>query len=307
MVKFVGIQEQIRNNNRKSVFLLLAFPLLILVSLFAIIYFLNVDQYQNYNLDLTIDRFLQAVPFVLVFVLIWFVIAYFGHSKMIAMATGAKTLERRNNMRVYNLVENLCMSVGMQMPKVQIIESNALNTYASGLNQSNYTVTLTRGIIEKLDDDELEGVIAHELMHIRNNDVRLLVVSIIFVGIFAFVVEVAFRNVLYGGGRRRDKNSGNIMIVVLIVSLVAYFFSLLFKFSLSRSREYMADSGAAEMTRKPWALASALRKISNNHQVEEVKNSEVKQMFIENRSNGLMGLFTTHPPIDKRINFLEQF
>lgn len=306
-MKFVGIQEQIRNNNRKSVFLLLAFPLLILVSLFAIIYFLNVDQYQNYNLDLTIDRFLQAVPFVLAFVLIWFVIAYFGHSKMIAMATGAKTLERRNNMRVYNLVENLCMSVGMQMPKVQIIESNALNAYASGLNQSNYTVTLTRGIIEKLDDDELEGVIAHELMHIRNNDVRLLVVSIIFVGIFAFVVEVAFRNVLYGGDKRRDKNSGNIMIVVLIVSLVAYFFSLLFKFSLSRSREYMADSGAAEMTRKPWALASALRKISTNHQVEEVKNSEVKQMFIENRSNGLMGLFTTHPPIDKRINFLEQF
>ena len=90
-MKFVGIQEQIRNNNRKSVFLLLAFPLLILVSLFAIIYFLNVDQYQNYNLDLTIDRFLQAVPFVLAFVLIWFVIAYFGHSKMIAMATGAGT------------------------------------------------------------------------------------------------------------------------------------------------------------------------------------------------------------------------
>lgn len=306
-MKFVGIQEQIRNNNRKSVFLLLAFPLLILVSLFAIIYFLNVDQYQNYNLDLTIDRFLQAVPFVLAFVLIWFVIAYFGHSKMIAMATGAKTLERRNNMRVYNLVENLCMSVGMQMPKVQIIESNALNAYASGLNQSNYTVTLTRGIIEKLDDDELEGVIAHELMHIRNNDVRLLVVSIIFVGIFAFVIEVAFRNVLYRGNNRRDKNSGNIMIVVLIVSLVAYFFSLLFKFSLSRSREYMADSGAAEMTRKPWALASALRKIANNHQVEEVKNSEVKQMFIENRTSGLMGLFSTHPPIEKRINFLEQF
>lgn len=306
-MKFVGIQEQIRNNNRKSVFLLLAFPLLILVSLFAIIYFLNVDQYQNYNLDLTIDRFLQSVPFVLIVVAIWFLIAYFGHSKMIAMATGAKTLERKTNMRVYNLVENLCMSVGMPMPKVQIIESNALNAYASGLNKDNYTVTLTRGIIERLDDDELEGVIAHELMHIRNNDVRLLVVSIIFVGIFAFAVEVAFRNILYGGGRRRDKDSGNLMIVVLIVSLIAYFFSLLFKFSLSRSREYMADSGAAEMTRKPWALASALRKISNNHQVEEVKNSEVKQMFIENRSNGLMGLFTTHPPIDKRINFLEQF
>src|SRR5690606_18998623 len=259
---------------RKSVLLLLAFSLLIIASLFAIIYFLNVDEYRNYNLDLTVDRFLQSVPFVLVVVAIWFLIAYFGHSKMIAMATGAKTLERKTNMRVYNLVENLCMSVGMPMPKVQIIESNALNAFASGLNTKNYTVTLTRGIIEKLDDDELEGVIAHELMHIRNNDVRLLVVSIIFVGIFAFVVELAFRNILYGN-RKRDKDSGKLIIVIMLVSLVAYLFSLIFKFSLSRSREYMADSGAAEMTRKPWALASALRKISNNHKVEEVKNDEV--------------------------------
>ena len=305
-MRFIGIQEQIRKNNRKSILLLFAFPLLILGSVFAIIYFLNIDQEGNHSIDMTVDLFLQSIPFVLIVVAIWFLIAYFGHSKMIALATGAKTLERKNNMRVYNLVENLCMSVGMQMPKVQIIESNALNAYASGLNTKTYTITLTRGIIEKLDDDELEGVIAHELMHIRNNDVRLLVVSIIFVGIFAFAIEVAFRSFLYGRNRR-DKDSGKLMIVILIISMVAYFFSMIFKFSLSRSREYMADSGAAEMTRKPWALASALRKISNNHKVDEVKNDEVKQMFIENRSGGFMGLFTTHPPIDKRINFLEQF
>lgn len=305
-MKFVGIQEQISKNNRKSIFLLLAFPALILASVFTIIYFVNIDSEGNYNLDNTVDLFLKYTPYVCIAVAIWFLIAYFGHSQMIAMATGAKTLERKTNMRVYNLVENLCMSVGMPMPKVQIIESNALNAYASGLNKKNYTVTLTRGIIEKLDDDELEGVIAHELMHIRNNDVRLLVVSIIFVGIFAFAVEIAFRNILYGN-RRRDKDSGKLIVVIMLVSLVAYLFSLLFKFSLSRSREYMADSGAAEMTRKPWALASALRKISNNHKVEEVKNDEVKQMFIENKSSGFMGLFTTHPPIEKRIQFLEQF
>lgn len=305
-MKFVGIQQQIRKNNTKSVFLLLAFPLLILASVFAIIYFLNVDPEGNHNLDRAVDLFLRYMPFVCIAVGIWFLVAYFGHSQMIALATGAKTLERKTNMRVYNLVENLCMSVGMPMPKVQIIESNALNAYASGLNKKNYTVTLTRGIIERLDDDELEGVIAHELMHIRNNDVRLLVISIIFVGIFAFAVEMAFRNILYGNSRR-DKDSGKLILVIMLVSLVAYFFSLIFKFSLSRSREYMADSGAAEMTRKPWALASALRKISNNHKVEEVKNDEVKQMFIENKSSGLIGLFTTHPPIEKRIKFLEQF
>ena len=316
-MKFVGIQQQIRRNNQKSVLLLIAFPLLVLASVYAVVFFLTFDQEGNAQPHYALELFVNAVPFVTAVVLVWFLIAYFAHSKMIALATGAKTLERKSNMRVYNLVENLCMSVGMKMPKVQIIESDALNAFASGLNEKNYTVTLTRGIIEELNDDELEGVIAHELMHIRNKDVRLLVVTIIFVGIFAFVVQIAFRSFLYGGiGRNRNnKDSGKLMIVILIVSVLAYFFSLLFKFALSRKREYMADSGAAEMTRKPWALAAALRKISGNHHVDDVKSEEVQQMFIENTPKdtsanffgGLSGLFATHPPIEKRIKFLEQF
>ncbi|TPV35413.1 M48 family metallopeptidase [Paucihalobacter ruber] len=314
-MKFVGIQKQIRRNNQKSILLLIAFPLLILAAVFAVVYFLSYDEYSNPNPDKAIDIFLGAVPFVTAVVLVWFLIAYFAHGKMIALATGAKTLERKSNMRVYNLVENLCMSVGMKMPKVQIIDSMALNAYASGLKEKDYTVTLTRGIIETLDDDELEGVIAHELMHIRNKDVRLLVVSIIFVGIFAFVVQIAFRSFLYGGmGGRNNRDSGKLMILILVISAVAYLFSLLFKFALSRKREYMADSGAAEMTRKPWALASALKKIAPNHHVE-TKSEEVQQLFIENTPKdtsanlfgNIGGLFTTHPPIKKRIQFLEQF
>lgn len=315
-MKFVGIQQQIRSNNRKSILLLIAFPALILVSVFAVVYFLTFDELGNPNPELALDLFLGAIPFVLVVVFLWFIIAYFAHGKMISMATGAKTLERKTNMRVYNLVENLCMSVGMTMPKVQIIESPALNAYASGLRKKDFTVTLTRGIIDTLDDDELEGVIAHELIHIRNKDVRLLVVSIIFVGIFAFVVQIAFRSFLYGGMSRgrSNRDSGKLMIVILIVAAIAYLISLLFKFALSRKREYMADSGAAEMTRKPWALASALRKIAPNHHVE-TKSEEVQQMFIENTPKdtsaklfgNIGGLFTTHPPIDKRIKFLEQF
>lgn len=314
---FVGIQTQIKRNNRKSVLLLIAFPLLVLASVFAVVYFTTYDQYGNPSPELATDMFLQAIPFVTTVVLVWFLIAYFAHGKMIALATGSKPLERKENMRVYNLVENLCMSVGMKMPAVNIIESDALNAFASGLQEKNYTVTLTRGIIEKLDDDELEGVIAHELMHIRNKDVRLLVVTIVFVGIFSFVVQIAFRSFLYGGmgGRRDNKDSGKLMIVILAVSLIAYLISMLFKFSLSRSREYMADSGASEMTRKPWALASALKKISVNHHISQVKTEEVQQMFIENTPQdtsaslfgGLKGLFSTHPPIEKRIQFLEQF
>jgi heat shock protein HtpX len=316
-VSFVGIQTQIKRNNRKSVLLLIAFPLLVLAAVFAVVYFTTFDQFGNPRPEVATDMFLHTVPFVTSIVLVWFLIAYFAHGKMIALATGAKTLERKENMRVYNLVENLCMSVGMKMPKINIIESDALNAFASGLKEKNYTVTLTRGIIEKLDDNELEGVIAHELMHIRNKDVRLLIVTIIFVGIFSFVVQIAFRNFLYGRmtNRRNNRDSGKFMIVVLIVSLVAYLISMLFKFALSRKREYLADSGAAEMTRKPWALASALRKISGNHHVDKIKSEEVQQMFIENTPKdtsanlfgGLKGLFATHPPIEKRIQFLEQF
>lgn len=318
MASFVGIHTQIRRNNTKSILLLIAFPLLILASVFAVVYLLNFYAYENPDPAFAVDAFLQAIPFVLIAVTIWFIIAYFAHNKMISMATKSQPLERRDNMRVYNLVENLCMSVGLKMPAVRIIESDALNAFASGLKEKDYTVTLTRGIIEQLDDDELEGVIAHELMHIRNKDVRLLVVTVIFVGIFAFVVQIAFRSFLYGGmgmnNRRRDKGGGQLMIIILAVSFIAYLISMIFKFALSRKREYMADSGAAEMTRKPWALASALKKISTNHHVK-VRSEEVQQMFIENTPKdtsanlfgGLGGLFSTHPPIEKRIKFLEQF
>lgn len=315
-MKYIGLQQQINSNNRKSIFLLMAFPLLILASVFAVVFFLSFNEYGQPDMDKALDSFLITIPFVLGGVLIWFLVAYYAHNSMIKMATGSKTLERKENMRVYNLVENLCMSKGMTMPKVNIIESDALNAFASGLNQKTFTVTLTRGIIEKLNDEELEGVIAHELMHIRNNDVKLLVITIVFVGIFSFIVQVAFRSVLYGGlSSRRNNKDNKAMIIILIVSIVAYLLSILFKFSLSRKREYLADSGAAEMTRNPQALASALRKISGNHHVDQVKSDDVQQMFIENSPKdssvgflgGLGGLFSTHPPIEKRIKLLEQF
>jgi heat shock protein HtpX len=238
---------------------------------------------------------------------------------MIDFASGSKTIERKENMRVYNLTENLCMSIGMTMPKLKIIETDALNAFASGLNTKNYSVTLTRGIIDKLEDDELEGVIAHELMHIRNNDVKLLVISIIFVGIFSLIIQIAFRGLLYGSmtrGRRKDgKGAGGLMLVILIVSIVAYLISLLFKFALSRKREYLADAGAAEMTKNPLALANALRKISGNSTVDSIKSDDIKEMFIDNSpdktSSNLMGsignMFSTHPPIQERISVLEQF
>jgi heat shock protein HtpX len=313
-MSYVGIHSQISRNNRMSVLLLLAFPLLILAAVYAFFFFLAYNPEYGTDIHVINEFFVGTVPFILIIVGIWFLIAFAFHNRMINGAAGSKPLSRKENMRVYNLVENLCMSVGMTMPQVRIIEDRGLNAFASGLNEKTYTVTLTRGLINTLTDGELEAVIAHELMHIRNKDVRLLVVTIIFVGIFSFVVQVLFRNLLWTGGGRNKKDQGKGIIIALIIAAIAYFISLVFKFALSRKREYMADAGAADMTKKPWELASALRKISGRSELESVHNEEVKEMFIEHtkdKSAGFMGaisgLFATHPPIEKRIKVLENF
>lgn len=311
---YVGIQTQIARNNRNSILLLIAFPLLLLAMVYAFLYVILEDKTQ------ATPAFLQTMPLVLAGVAIWFAIAWFANTAIIQAATGARPLERKENMRVYNLVENLCISQGMKMPKVYVIEDDALNAYASGINEKTYAVTLTRGIINVLDDAELEGVIAHELAHIRNRDVRLLIVSIVFVGIFAFLSQMAIRSLFYsgmgGGGRRRDgKDGGGAIVIVaaILISAIAYFISILLRFGISRRREYMADAGAAEMTRNPLALASALRKISSNPHIAHVKNEDVAQLFIDHpqvkdkKSFSLSSLFATHPPIDKRIKALEAF
>ena len=309
-MQYLGIRQQIARNNTKSILFLLAFPLLILVGAYVVLYILS-DQ----DIERTNAQFLSIIPMVLIGVAIWFFISYFFHTQMIQSATHSRPLERRENMRVYNLTENLCMSVGMTMPKLYIIESDALNAFASGINEKTFAVTLTRGIINRLNDEELEGVIAHELTHIRNRDVRLLIVTIVFVGIFATIADLALRMLLNGGGnmfssrnRKNDKGGGAmLLLIILLVAGAIYFLSILFKLALSRSREYMADAGAVELTHNSMALASALRKISGHSTLKEVGNDEVKELFIDYKAEGFFSLFATHPPIEKRIQVLEQY
>lgn len=257
----------------------------------------------------------MTAPYIIIGVTIWFVIAWFSHSAMINSATDSKPLTRNENKRVYNLVENLCISTGMTTPKINIINDDSLNAFASGINQRTFSISLSKGIIEKLNDEELEAVIAHELTHIRNRDVRLLIVSIIFVGIFAFISQAIFRTIQFGGGGRGKKDGGGwAVIVALLLALVGLLISSLLRFALSRKREYLADAGSAELTHRPLALASALRKISVDSTIEAVKRKDIAQMFIENpqapekkSSFSIGSLFATHPPIGKRIQILEQF
>ena len=312
-MKYFGLQSQIRRNNSNTVLLLLMFPVVFfgLTWLFFFLTSMGMEEQQMTLFDVN-RRFLSTIPWIAIGVVIWFIIAWFSHTSMINTATNSKTLERKENKRVYNLVENLCISAGMQMPKVNIIEDDSLNAFASGINTKTYSISLSRGITDKLGDDELEAVIAHELTHIRNRDVRLLIISIIFVGIFGFLAEMLFRSLRFGGGGRGKKQGGGI-IIALILAAIGYLLATLFRFAISRKREFLADAGSAELTRSPLALASALRKVSADPTIEAVKRKDVAQMFIENpqvkekTSFSLATLFATHPPIEKRIRLLEQY
>ncbi|MZQ79233.1 MAG: M48 family metalloprotease, partial [Bacteroidales bacterium] len=265
-MKYIGLNSQIWRNNFKSVILLILFPVVILGLVWLFVFL--VQPLNEYRIERANQLFLTSLPWVLAGVGVWFVIAWFSHTGMIERATGSRPLSRKENKRIYNLVENLCIAGGMPMPKVNIIDDDSLNAFASGINTSTFTVSLSRGIIDKLDDAELEAVIAHELTHIRNRDVRLLIVSIIFVGIFAFLTEALVRSVRFSGGS--NKKDGRVVIVALLLAAIGYFLSSIFRFAISRQREYMADAGSAMMTKNPLALASALEKISVDSQIEAV-------------------------------------
>lgn len=308
-MEYVGIQSQIRKNNSLSVVLLIAFPVLLMGMVYAFLFFSEVAPREEID-----QLFITVIPFILAGTGIWFLIAWMSHSAIIRMSTGSRSLDRKENMRVYNILENLCIANGLHMPKLYIINDTSLNAFASGLSSRSYAISLSSGIIDKLTDDELEGVIAHELAHIRNRDVRLIIISVIFVGIFAFIAEIAFRGLRFAGGGRgkSGKGSGMIILVAIVVSAVCYLISMLLSFGISRSREFLADAGSAEMTKRPYSLASALRKISVDPAIEAVESRDIAQLFIENpkpsaHSFSWDNLFATHPPIQKRIEILEQF
>lgn len=312
-MKYIGLHTQVWKNNIKSIILLVLFPVVVLALVWLFIFF-TADQ-PEYRLYETNLAFVRLVPWVSLAVLTWFLIAYYSHSVMIEKATGSAPLSRQENKRVYNLVENLCIGCGMQMPRVNIIEDDSLNAFASGISKGNFTVTLSRGIIEKLDDEELEAVIAHELTHIRNRDVRLLIVSIVFVGIFSFLTEALFRSLRFSGRGKSKNGGGYAILIALLLAVAGYFLSTIFRFALSKKREYMADAGSAMMTRRPLALASALEKISVDSRIEAVTRQDVAQMFIDNpdekknseKTFSFSSIFATHPPIEKRIELLKQF
>ncbi|MEO0399503.1 MAG: M48 family metallopeptidase [Pseudomonadota bacterium] len=313
-----GLQTHIWNNNLKSILLLAGFPLLLAFLLLGLVTgYVGLAYAPNSTdeaISLVFDQYLRVWPFAFVAAAVWFIIAWLFHQSMITASVGARGLSRKDAPRIYNLLENLCISRGMTPPKLNVVETQQLNAFASGISEKTYAVTLTRGLIETLDDAELEAVIAHELTHIRNRDVRLLIVSVIFVGIIAFVGELAFRNMFHAGvrtgghtrSRNGDSRGGGLLIIVAIAMIaLAYVTAIVIRFALSRKREYLADAGAVDLTRNADAMVSALEKISGRSAIERAPD-DVKQMMVDN-AQPFLGVFATHPPIDKRIDALRAY
>lgn len=320
----IGLRTHIWNNNLKSGLLMAGFPFLLFAIYFALDLVFNAYWEGENEPVLSVgeqavdsfERMILAMPFILAGTAIWFGVAYLFHQKMIDLSTGAKKVERSQEPRLYNLLENLCISRGVPMPQLRVINTFSLNAYASGLSENKAVITVTRGLLDALSDDELEAVLAHELSHVINRDVRLLVVSVIFVGIISFVTEIAFRGFLRGGlmrsgGSRRGKsgNAGVIVLIAIAILALAWFLAIVIRFAMSRSREYMADAGAVELTKNPDAMIAALEKISGRSTIKFAP-AEVRQMFIHAEVQGsspFSGLFATHPPIEKRIKALEAY
>lgn len=311
----VGLQTYIWNNNLKSTLLLLGFPVLLLGMVYAAELlmmgwgYLPSGYTPSDDFALAGQMLLQSAPLAIGVALVWFVIAYFCYQGIIDLSTGARPVSRQEQPRVYNLLENLAISRGMKTPTLRVIDTDAMNAFATGLHEGQYSVTVTTGLLDALDDAELEAVLAHEMTHVINRDVRLMVIASIFAGVITLIAQIIYRSIMWsawtgGERRRREGGAGLFVLVALVAAGIGWALALVIKMAISRRREYVADAGAVELTKNPDAMISALQKISGHSQIHAP--SSVRAMFIDD-DEGVMSLFATHPPIDKRIEALVKF
>jgi heat shock protein HtpX len=246
--------------------------------------------------------------FAVIFSVLMSVGSYWYSDKLVLAMSKAKLVEFDDNKELYRLVENLCITAGLPLPKIYIIDDTAPNAFATGRDPEHAVVAVTSGLLQKLDRSELEGVIAHELSHIGNRDILLSTVVVVLVGVVALLADF-FRRSMWLGGSRRDNNkggSGYIMIIAIILSILAPFFAMLIQLAISRKREFLADADGALLTRYPEGLANALRKISADQEPLEVANRATAHLYIANPFKGknVSKMFMTHPPMEERINAL---
>ncbi len=320
-----GLYTHIASNKTRSMLLFAGLFVLIYVVVFAAALVLEVWSNSRgtlpYYLNAAFRDLLRAMPLATLGAVGWIIISYFGHQKMIDMITGSVSVTRQEEPRLYNLLENLCISRGIPMPKLKIMEDDALNAFATGLNPRQYSVTVTTGLLRNLDDDEIEAVLGHELTHIRNGDVQLMVIAGIIAGVVGLFAELLFRSFSNGNYRFSSNRSSSsqssssdgkgggaipAIIIAVVLLVVAWILSQMIRLALSRSREFMADAGAVELTKNPDAMISALRKIENRGELPGA-TSAVMEMCVDNPRSGFADIFATHPSVDARVAALIKY
>ncbi|MFI4976232.1 MAG: M48 family metallopeptidase [Caulobacterales bacterium] len=309
----VGLQTYIWNNNIRSALLLAGFPLLLVGMIFCLELgaiwggVLPSGNGRGGDVGYALTLLVESAPLAIAVSLVWFLIAYFFNQTIIDLATGARVVDRKDAPEVYNLLENLCISRGLATPTLRVIETDGMNAFASGLHEGRFSVTVTRGLLDNLDGAELEAVLAHELTHIINRDVRTMVVAAIFAGIITLLCQMIYRGIFYGvgWGRGRRGGAGLFILVAIVVAAIGYVLAIVIRMAISRQREYVADAGSVELTKNPDAMISALQKVAGHTHLDAPQS--MRAMFLEEDDDGVMGLFATHPPVEKRIAALVQY
>jgi heat shock protein HtpX len=257
----------------------------------------------------------QYAAIVAVPVLLFALFSYYSSTRITLAISGARPVTRENEPELYRTVENLCIGAGLPMPQVYVIEDGAPNAFATGRDPNHAAVVVTRGLLQKMDEQELQGVIAHELSHIGNYDIRIMTIVVVLVGIIALLADLMLRFTILGAGVRRsnrDRSGGSAAIIIYAIALVAIILTpiaaQLIRLALSRQREYLADASGALLTRYPEGLARALEKIAADPDPLEEANKATAHLYIVNplhdHQSFLNNLFSTHPPIEKRIALL---
>lgn len=241
-------------------------------------------------------------------------ISYFFSDKIVLGISGAKPVDEKTNKPLYRLVENLCIASGLPVPKIYVIEDSAPNAFATGRDPKHAAIAFTTGILQKLNKQELEGVIAHELSHVGNRDTLLMSVVSVLVGTIALLADWYLHSFVFRRGDNDSDNKGNalFMILAIVAAILAPIIAQLIQLAVSRKREFLADASGVLITRYPQGLASALKKISADSEALEVANRGTAHLYIVNPLKGsevkgfLIGLFNTHPPVEARIKALTE-
>lgn len=291
--------DEIRRNNLRSI-LLIGFFLFLMALIGLAIGFVW-------------DNILFGMLLTVIAASVYALIAYMQGRNLVTKMVGARELTKKEFPHGYHAIEGLSLAAGIPVPKMYVIDTPALNAFATGRNPDDGAVVLTTGLIKKLNRQELEGVIAHELAHIKNYDIRVMMVAAVITGILLFLSQFLLRSMFFSGGRARGGGKGQVVLIVvaIVLAILSPIVAEMIRLGISRKREYAADAGAAVMTRYPAGLAGALRKISTDPKPEErIANRATNHLFISNPDRKKTGfwsrMFSTHPPIEDRIDRLER-